>query len=63
MDKGNLCEADGGELCEVDDCKLATAHSRMPQLPPHFSTTFHTAKMFVFLGVPAKGEKAPTFPR
>ena len=39
----------GGDLCEVDDGKLATACSRMPQLPRCFSEDSHAAKTFFFL--------------
>ena len=48
-DEGDLCEAIGGDFCEVDNGKLATVYSQMPQLPPNFSKASHTAKMFVFL--------------
>ena len=37
--------ADGGDLCEADDSKLATARARKPQLSPHFSEASHVAKM------------------
>ena len=52
MEGGDLCE-DGGDLCEADDstCKLATARSRTPQLPPHFSEASHAAKMVFVLPV------------
>ena len=49
MDEGDLCEADGDDLCEVDHNKLITAHTRMPQLPPHFSEASHAANMLFFL--------------
>ena len=41
--------ADKCDFCKADEGKLATARSRMPQLPLRFSDTSHTAKMFVFL--------------
>ena len=44
-----ICEADGGDLCEADDCELATARSRTPQLPPHVSEASHESKTFFFL--------------
>ena len=40
-----------GDLCEVDDGKLTTARSRMPQLPARFSEASHAAKTFFFLAV------------
>ena len=40
---------DGGDLCEADDGKLATACSRRPQLPPRFSESSREAKMVFFL--------------
>ena len=48
-DEGDLCEANGCDLCKVDDDKLATAHSQMPQLPPRFSEASHAAKTFLLL--------------
>ena len=55
MDEGDPCEAEGGDLCEADDGKLATARSRMPQLPPHFSeaSRVHSSSFCI----PAKDEK------
>ena len=49
VDDGDLCEVDGGDFREADDSKLATARSRMSQLPPHFSEAFHAVKTFFFL--------------
>ena len=43
------CEADDGDLCETDDGKLATARSRTPQLPPHFSEASLAVITFFFL--------------
>ena len=43
-DDGDVYEADGCDLCEADDDELATANSRMPQLPPRFSEAFPPAK-------------------
>ena len=51
MDKGDPCKAEGGDLCEGDDGKVATARSQMPQIPPRFSESSHAAKMFFFLAV------------
>ena len=48
-DKGDSCMVDDGDVCEADEGKLATAPLRVPQLSPHFSEAFHTAKTFVFL--------------
>ena len=49
-DSGDLCEADSSDLCEADSSELATACFRLiPQLPPHFSVTFHSAKPSFFL--------------
>ena len=41
--------ADGGDLCQVDNSKLATACSRLPQLLPCFSEASHAAKTVLFL--------------
>ena len=41
--------SDSGDLCEADDGKLATAQSRMPQLPSRFNEASHTAKTIFFL--------------
>ena len=39
----------GGDICEADDGKLATARSsRTPQFPPRFSEASHAAKTLSF---------------
>ena len=65
MDGGDLCEADADDLCASDGGKLATAHSQTAMLPPRFSeSSLFSRNHYVRLPccIPAKGEKAPTFP-
>ena len=57
--KVTFVEADGGDLCEADDGKLATARSRTPQLPTRFNEASREAKTFFFL--PASVLKAKRF--
>ena len=47
--ESDLCEGDGGDHCEAEDGKLATAHSQMSQLPPCFSEASHAAEMILFI--------------
>ena len=46
--EGDPCEADGSDLREADDGKLATASSLTPQLLLRFSEASHAAKTFFF---------------
>ena len=56
-------EADGGDLCEADDGKLATARSRTPQLPPRFNEASYASKKFFFLHASVlKVKKFQSFP-
>ena len=41
--------ADGGDLYETDDGKLATVRSRTPHFSPRFNEASHAAKMVFFL--------------
>ena len=51
MDESDLCVRDGGDLCEAEDNKLATARSHTSQLPPYFSKASHTTKTLFFIAV------------
>ena len=61
-DESDLCERDDGDLCKVEHGMLATAHSRMSQLPPHFSEASHAAKMFFFIAASLPEVKSSNLP-